>query len=112
MNAEVRLGHGYVVERVSLLPPGDAGRACMPTAVSKLLDDETVFTRTTLGQREVIFNHLPLPPMARRLLLLVNGETPLRTLLDLLQWQGEDAGDSILKLVDQGLIDIRVRRPA
>ena len=50
----------------------------MVIARAELLCDEAIYRRTTAGQREVIFDQEQLPPMARRFLLLVNGETPLR----------------------------------
>ena len=93
----------------------------MAIARAELLCDEAIYRRTTAGQREVIFDHAQLPPMARRFLLLVNGETPLRDLLDLLQLQGEHVGDAVLQLIDCGLIEMRLgaarpvapgRRPA
>ena len=93
----------------------------MAIARAELLCDEAIYRRTTAGQREVIFDHAQLPPMARRFLLLVNGETPLRDLLDLLQLQGEHVGDAVLQLIDYGLIEMRLgaaravapgRRPA
>ena len=81
----------------------------MTIARAELLCDEAVYRRTPAGQREVIFDHEELAPMARRFLLLVNGETPLRDLLDLLQMQGEHVGDAVLELVDQGFIEMRLR---
>jgi hypothetical protein len=85
----------------------------MAIARAELLCDEAIYRRTTAGQREVIFEHEQLPPMARRFLLLVNGETPLRDLLDLLQLQGEHVGEAVLQLIDSGLIEMRlgVSRP-
>ena len=80
----------------------------MVIARAELLCDEAIYRRTTAGQREVIFDHEQLAPMARRFLLLVNGETPLRDLLDLLQLQGEHVGDAVLQLVDQGFVEMRL----
>ena len=83
----------------------------MVIARAELLCDEAIYRRTTAGQREVIFDQEQLPPMARRFLLLVNGETPLRDLLDLLQLQGEHVGDAVLQLIDGGLIEMRLGAP-
>jgi len=83
----------------------------MVIARAELLCDEAIYRRTTAGQREVIFDHAQLPPMARRFLLLVNGETPLRDLLDLLQLQGEHVGEAVLQLIDSGLIEMRLGAP-
>lgn len=83
----------------------------MVIARAELLCDEAIYRRTTAGQREVIFDQEQLPPMARRFLLLVNGETPLRDLLDLLQLQGEHVGDAVLQLIDGGLIEMRLGTP-
>jgi len=80
----------------------------MAIARAELLCDEAIYRRTTAGQREVIFDHQQLPPMARRFLLLVNGETPLRDLLDLLQVQDEHVGEAVLQLVEQGFIEMRL----
>ena len=73
-------------------------------ARADFLSDEAIYIRTAAGQREVIFDPQRLPHIARRFLLLVNGATPLRDLLDLLQLQDEHAGDVVLALIDQGLI--------
>jgi hypothetical protein len=88
----------------------DSGKS-MVIARAELLCDEAIYRRTTAGQREVIFDHAQLPPMARRFLLLVNGETPLRDLLDLLQLQGEHVGEAVLQLIDSGLIEMRLGAP-
>ena len=79
----------------------------MSISLAQLLDDQVVYSRTPAGQREVIFSDSLLEPPAQRLLLLVNGETPLRTLLDLLRLDGPNVGDAIVRLVDQGLIAAR-----
>ncbi len=78
----------------------------IPAARARQLDDSTVFGRTTLGQREVIFSHRDLTSLQRRFLLMVNGRTSLRYLLDLLAMNDECASDSILQLVDQGLLEV------
>ena len=87
----------------------DSGKS-MVIARAELLCDEAIYRRTTAGQREVIFDHAQLPPMARRFLLLVNGETPLRDLLAL-QLQGEHVGEAVLQLIDSGLIEMRLGAP-
>lgn len=79
----------------------------MPLSLPQLLDDQVIYSRTPAGQREVIFSDSLLEPPAQRLLLLVNGETPLRTLLDLLRLDGPSVGDAIVRLVDQGLLAAR-----
>jgi hypothetical protein len=80
----------------------------MAISTAILLCDEAVYARTVAGQREAIFGREPLAPMARQLLLLANGETPLRRLLDLLQLQDVHVSDAILELVDRGLVEIRI----
>ncbi|MGY4827632.1 hypothetical protein ACVNIS_03535 [Sphaerotilaceae bacterium SBD11-9] len=69
-----------------------------------LLRDDTVYQRTQAGQREAVAKRLDLSPNARRLLLIVNGETPLRVLLDLLRLEDESVIPTILHLVELGLI--------
>jgi hypothetical protein len=71
------------------------------------MDDAAVYRRTVAGEREVLFQRRALAPTARRLLLLVNGETPLRHLLDMLEHYDEHMGRAVLQLVDEGLIDLR-----
>jgi hypothetical protein len=46
-------------------------------------DDTTVYMRTAGGQREAVFGSRVLSKDQRRLLLMINGYTPLRTLVDL-----------------------------
>ncbi|RZU02611.1 hypothetical protein [Rivibacter subsaxonicus] len=75
--------------------------------VDEYLGDDAVYTRTTAGQREVVFNQRALAPIARSLLLLVNGETPLRHLLDLLDQQDQRMAEQLLRLVDEGLVELR-----
>jgi hypothetical protein len=71
------------------------------------MDDAAVYRRTAAGEREVIYDGRGLAPTARRLLLLVNGETPLRHLLDMLEQYDAQMGKSVLQLVDEGLIEFR-----
>jgi hypothetical protein len=46
-------------------------------------DDATVYMRTPGGQREAVFGSRVLSKDQRRLLLMINGYTPLRALVDL-----------------------------
>jgi hypothetical protein len=75
-------------------------------SIRRWLEDDAVYGRTTAGQREVIFNQRPLAPISRRLLLLVNGETPLRNLLDLLEGHDQRLAERVLQLVDEKLIEL------
>lgn len=88
---------------------GEAGAAEQrePIPLARLLGDEAVFGRTVAGQEEVIFDRQLLAAPARRLLLLVNGETPLRVLLDLLHLQDSSAGAAVLQLLQKGLVEFR-----
>ncbi|MBW8831495.1 MAG: hypothetical protein JF606_19165 [Burkholderiales bacterium] len=83
----------------------------MPLSLAKLLDDESVFERTPAGLREAVFAELHLEPTARRILLVVNGEIPLRALLDMLQLSDEHVADAIVHLVRRGLIRPRAKDP-
>ena len=74
--------------------------------IRRWLEDDAVYRRTLAGQREVIFNRRPLAAISRRLLLLVNGETPLRTLLDLVGESDQRWAERVFQLVDEKLIDL------
>lgn len=76
-----------------------------------LLRDDTVYQRTLAGQREAVAERIELSPNARRFLLIVNGETPLRVLLDLLRLEDESVISTILHLVELGLIEQHAPRP-
>ncbi|WKB51622.1 hypothetical protein [Eleftheria terrae] len=67
--------------------------------------DEAVFRRTDLGQREVLAASLPLEPVARRFLAVVNGHTPVRVLLAL-GFGGLDMQAHIEALSRAGLITL------
>ena len=76
------------------------------------LNGEAVFARTTEGQQQVVDGHLELPEPLRRLLLLVNGYTPLAHLADLLdaeaasKWPAtpSNVAESVQALLQKGLI--------
>jgi len=76
------------------------------------LNGEAVFARTPEGQQQVIDSHLELAEPLRRLLLLVNGYTPLAHLADLLdaeaaaKWPTAQGSvpDSVQALLQKGLI--------
>ncbi|MCW7537975.1 hypothetical protein OOT46_08945 [Aquabacterium sp. A7-Y] len=68
--------------------------------------DEVIYRRTNPGQRALVFSADSLPVPARRFLAMVNGHTPLRSLLDL-GFPTDDMRSSIHLLVEQGLIEAR-----
>jgi hypothetical protein len=74
--------------------------------IRRWLEDDAVYRRTLAGQREVVFNQRPLAAISRRLLLLVNGETPLRILLDLVGERDQRWAERIFQLVDDKLIEL------
>jgi hypothetical protein len=65
-------------------------------------DDDAVFARTRAGQRAALYGSRLLDDEQTRFLLLVNGCTPLRTLVDLAG--NRDVSATIRKLVLSGLI--------
>jgi hypothetical protein len=68
------------------------------------LDDSAVLRRTHKGQHRVVSGSLAVDARAHRLLLLVNGYTPLSSLLDRLE-NPEEARASVETLIRQGLIE-------
>lgn len=71
-----------------------------------MFGDDAIYARTPAGQREVVFDERKLSGLERRFLLMVNGNTPLRALLDLIGAEGNVAA-SIRRLVDLGLLDLK-----
>ena len=69
-----------------------------------VLGDDLVLRRTTAGARAVLWSQAELSAIERRLLLTVNGYTPLRTLLDL-SFVGDDAQQAIDYLLAKGLVE-------
>ncbi len=67
------------------------------------LPEDTVLIRTSQGHREVLVESLDLDESRRRMLLLVNGYTPLSNLADRLQ-PDADAQASAWGLLEDGLI--------
>ena len=67
------------------------------------LTDDTILQRTAAGQREALLHGVPLDGAQRRLLLLVNGYTPLRGLADRLP-PGDDLHARVRPLIDGGLV--------
>ena len=65
-------------------------------------DPELILCRTHAGSREAVMEGANLSDAERRLLLLVNGHTPLANLLTRLP--GRDAAQVAHSLVDRGLI--------
>lgn len=68
---------------------------------SIVLEDDLVLRRKTAGARAVLWSRTELNDIERRLLLTVNGYTPLRTLLDL-NFVGDDAQQAIEDLLAKG----------
>jgi hypothetical protein len=76
------------------------------------LNGESVFARTPEGQQQVIDCHLELSEPLRRMLLLVNGYTPLAHLADLLDAEAatkwpvvpSSVPESVQALLQRGLI--------
>lgn len=70
----------------------------------EILDDNVVFRRTKAGEQEVLSRARRLSHATQRFLTLVNGNTPLRVLLDLAFSSGH-MHDEISYLVQEGLIE-------
>ena len=73
------------------------------------LPEDTVLIRTPQGHREVLDESRGLDEPGRRMLLLVNGYTPLGSLADRLQ-PDADAHASAWGLLEEGLVS-RVEPP-
>jgi hypothetical protein len=71
---------------------------------SIVLEDDLVLRRKTAGARAVLWSRTELNDIERRLLLTVNGYTPLRTLLDL-NFVGDDAQQAIEDLLAKGGVE-------
>jgi hypothetical protein len=71
-----------------------------------LFADEAVLFRTQLGQRVAAADALELSGAQRSLLLLVNGVTPLRSLLDLWGFR-TDPLPVLLDLLEMKLVAVR-----
>ena len=67
------------------------------------LPEDTVLIRTHQGHREVLDESLDLDEARRRMLLLVNGYTPLGSLVERLQ-PNADAHASAWGLLEDGLV--------
>jgi uncharacterized protein YeeX (DUF496 family) len=69
----------------------------------QLLKEDTVLARTTAGQREVLDEARQLDDTQRRMLLLVNGFTPLSSLIQRLP-STDDPHGRVRMLLDRGLV--------
>ncbi|MGN6526159.1 MAG: hypothetical protein ACTHL8_07200 [Burkholderiaceae bacterium] len=69
------------------------------------LNDAAVLQRTEAGQREALLDRHPLDDIQRRLLLLVNGYTPLGGLAHRLPQAG-DVHAHVAPLIDRGLVTL------
>ena len=67
------------------------------------LTDDTILARTSAGQREALVEVRGLDESQRRLLLLVNGFTPLGGLMDRLP-QAADLRERMHRLLEDGLV--------
>ncbi len=72
------------------------------TSDPTMTDPELILFRTNAGSREAVTEAANLSDAERRLLLIVNGHTPLAELL--IRLPGSDATQVVHKLLDQGLI--------
>lgn len=72
-------------------------------ATRQPLDDDTVLQRTAAGQREALLDGHALDDGQRRLLLLVNGYTPLGRLAHRLP-RGGDVHAHVAPLIERGLV--------
>ncbi len=71
--------------------------------VAQHLTDDMILARTSAGQREALVGVHRLDDSQRRLLLLVNGFTPLGGLMDRLP-QAADLRERMRRLLDEGLV--------
>ena len=71
--------------------------------VAQRLTDDTILARTSAGQREALVEIRRLDESQRRLLLLVNGFTPLGGRMDRLP-QADDLRERLHRLLDEGLV--------
>jgi hypothetical protein len=74
----------------------------MVNAAQRLTDD-TILARTLAGQREALVEIHGLDESQRRMLLLVNGFTPLGGLMDRLP-QADDLRERMHRLLEEGLV--------
>jgi len=72
------------------------------TSDPTMTDPELILCRTPAGSREAVMEAANLSDAERRLLLIVNGHTPLADLL--LRLPESDAPQVVHKLLDHGLI--------
>ncbi|HXD04918.1 MAG TPA: hypothetical protein VN680_02635 [Burkholderiaceae bacterium] len=68
------------------------------------LDGRAVLHRTPAGSREALNTTTALSQMQRRLLLVVNGYTPVDELQQRLQFENEDVRDLASSLLDRDLL--------
>ena len=67
------------------------------------LTDDTILARTSAGQREALVGRHPLDDGQRRMLLLVNGFTPLGGLMHRLP-PADDLRERMHRLLEDGLV--------
>jgi hypothetical protein len=75
-----------------------------------VISPETCFERTRAGQCEMLTKRVALSPVDRRLLAIVNGYTPLGSLLALIG-ETEVPQATISTLLDAGLIRVTPSKP-